>query len=510
MRLAIRGDEDDVRSPPRLSAHFVDGPPTSAAIPPGGSKTVVIAWTPDREARVRQALGHVVVTSSDERAGETAMGFRAQLPTTLGIFGEHVLTFLIVGPMVVILLVGAAWLTGRGDAPMVRYASLVVGAGNLALAVWLHHFFSSDVGRGDGGNEGYQFVERAVWVRSLGAEWYVGVDGTTLPFVLLAAVTGFVAILLANAERRGAAYHAALALLTSGIVGALVALDLVVLFAAWQVVWLGLLLLVGRWGGNRRPRAAAKVAIAALVGNTALLLSFVALSRASGPSFLSGGDWVAHTLAIPELGRTSFASQPAILGLPFVGAVWLLLFVAGGDRRPRRPVPRVAAPDALEQAPPSASCRDRGRRGEPRAVHAGLHLGHAVALPEGRAVGGRVAGDAGRARRRVGGAVRDGAAQPASLRGIHDDRELRDLPLRNRRASRPRIAGSLFGTFAHGLSVVLVLGFATALEERLHTCDATRIHEAHRRGAGALRSGRSGARGVAGRAGASPASGRCS
>jgi NADH-quinone oxidoreductase subunit M len=471
-RLAIRGDEEDVRSPSRLSARFADGPPGNATLPPGASKTVVIAWTPERDARVRQALGHVVVTSSDEQAGEAAMGFRAQLPTTLGFLGEHALTLLVMAPMVVILLVGAAWLTGRGDVPGVRYASLAVAAGNLALAVWVHHFFSSDVGRADG-NEGYQFVERAVWVRSLGAEWYVGVDGTSLPFVLLAAVTGFVAVLLANAERRGAAYHAGLALLSMGVFGALVALDLAVLFAAWQLVWFGLLLLVGRWGGTRRPRAAAKVAIAALVANTAMLVAFVALSRASGPSFLADGDWAPHTMAIPELGRASFAAQPAILGLPFVGVVWLLILLAVAIVTPVVPF-HLWLPDVLEQAPPSAGVLIAGAMvslGPCMLVRLGLD-----ALPEGVQWLGASLATLGALGAAWGGLC---AMVQRDLRRFVGYTTIASagMCLYGIGASTPEgIAGGLFGTFAHGLSVVLVLGFATALEERLHTCDATRVH----------------------------------
>src|SRR5579859_2905733 len=43
-RLAIRGDEDDVRSPARLGVRFVDGAATSATLAPGGAKDVVVSW----------------------------------------------------------------------------------------------------------------------------------------------------------------------------------------------------------------------------------------------------------------------------------------------------------------------------------------------------------------------------------------------------------------------------------------------------------------------------------
>ena len=65
-RVAIRGDEDDIRSPARVGVRFVDGAATSATLPPGASKDVIVSWMPDRDPRVRQAFGHVVVTTTDE------------------------------------------------------------------------------------------------------------------------------------------------------------------------------------------------------------------------------------------------------------------------------------------------------------------------------------------------------------------------------------------------------------------------------------------------------------
>ncbi len=474
-RIAIRGDEDDVRSPPHLSARFVDGPPTSAVIAPGVSKTVTIAWAPEAEPRMRQAFGHVVVTSTDEQAGEIAMGFRAQLPTGLGFVGEHVLTFIVLGPMVVLLLVAAAWLAGRGDSPLLRYASIAVAALDLALAVWAHRGFAADVGRADG-NDGYQLVERAVWVRSIGAEWYVGVDGTSLPLLLLAAVVAFVAALLAFGERRGAGYQAALALLSLGVMGSLVALDLVMVFAAWQLVWLGVLVLVGRWGGRHGPRAAGKVTVAALVGTAAMLLAFVALAGASEPTFLADGAWAAHTLAIPELSRTAFAAPGgswAPLGVAFIGVVWALLFVCVAVVTPLVPL-HAWLPDALEQAPPSAGILIAGA-----AVTLGpyllLRLG-LRALPEGAqwaaasiaalgalgAAWGSLCAMVQRSLRRFV-AYTTIAASGICLYGVG--------------AMTPEgIAGALVNLFAHGLSVILVLGFAGALEERLRTSDASRLH----------------------------------
>ena len=352
-RVALRGDEDDVRSPSRLSVRFVDGAATTATLAPGAAKDIIVSWMPDKDPRVRQAFGHVVVTSTDEGAGEVAMGFRAQLPTGLGWIGEHVLMLLFLWPLVLLPIAGSMLLAGRRDEPLVGGIAMGVAASELLLALWAYHRFAPGVGRADG-NDGFQLVERSVWVRSLGAEFYLGVDGMSIPLVVLAATLGAVAIVIAAAERRDAVHHAALGLLASATMGTLVALDLVVFFVSWELVLVALVVLVGGWGGPRGQHAAAKLGVFGAVGSAAMLVAFVALSRASGSTFLVDGSPLAHTMSIPELARTSFALKGPLFGVPFVELVWGLLFVAVATATPVVPM-HGWLPDALEEGPAGAT-----------------------------------------------------------------------------------------------------------------------------------------------------------
>lgn len=471
-RVAIRGDEDDVRSPARVGVRFVDGAATSAALPPGASKDVVVSWMPDKDPRVRQAFGHVVVTSTDEEVGEVAMGFRAQLPTGLGWVGAHALSLLVLLPLLVVVAAGAARASGRRDGPLVRQIALGVGAVELLLALWVWMRFAPDVGRADG-NDGFQLVERAVWVRSIGAEWYVGVDGVSVALVVLAAALGLVSLAVARpADRRGDAYLAAHALLVSGVVAALVGLDLVLVFAAWQLVLVALVMLVGGWGGARGEHAAAKIATYGAIGSTAMLAAFVALSRASGKTFLVDGTAVAHTLSIPELARTSFASKAPIAGVPFVEAMWVLLFVAVAIATPVVPL-HGWLPEALEEAPAGVAILLAGG-----VVALGPYLLLRVgvgAMPEGArwasasiaALGvlsvayGGLCAMAQRDLRRFA-AYASVAASGACVFGVGA-------------LSSQGIAGAVAGLFAHGLAAALVLGVAGALEGRLGTCQLARL-----------------------------------
>lgn len=470
-RVAILGDEEDVRSPSRLSARFVDGSTTSAVLPPGASKDVVVSWMPDKDPRMKQAFGHVLVTSTDEQAGEVAMGFRAQLPTGLGWVGAHVLSILVLLPLLTPLAALGARMFGKRDESFVRTSFLGGAIVEVLLALWACYRFAPDVGRADG-NDGYQLAERAVWMRALGTQWSLGVDGLSMGLVPLVAILVLVAALAFDVEQRTDAYWSALALLATGIMGSLVAVDLTLVLIAWQLVMIATVMLVGGWGGARAEYAAAKVALYGAVGTAAMIAAVVALSRASGRTFLMDGSPIAHSFSIPELARTSFASKGAILGIPLVELVWVLLMVAVGVATPIVPLHGWLV-EALEEAPAGAAIVIGGG-----AVAIGPYLLMRIglgALAEGaRWVGSSIAALgvlcvvygtlcalAQRNMRRFV-AYATVASGGSCLFGVG--------------ALTPQgIAAVVPGLLAHGLATAMLLGFAAAIERRVHTSELNRL-----------------------------------
>jgi NADH-quinone oxidoreductase subunit M len=477
-RISIRGDEDDVRSPSRLSARFVDGAATTATLAPGTSKDVVVAWMPDRDSPVRQALGHLVVTSTDEESGEVAMGFRAQLPTGLGWVGEHALSLLVALPLVLVLVVGGLRLARRRDDPVVRTTAIALALLEVLFALWAYQHFVPDIGKADG-NDGFQLVERCVWVRSIGAELYLGVDGVSIALVLLTALSSLVAVAISpRPTSRSDGYFCALALLTSGVTGSLVALDMVVLFAAWQLALVALVMLVGGWGGPRAEHVAAKLSVFGALGSGALLAVLVALSRASGRTLLVDGTAISHTMSIPELARTSYAAHGTILGMPFVDVAWALLFVAVATSTPLVPL-HGWLPDTIEEAPAGAALFTTG---------AGLALGPYLlvrvglgALPEGA----RWAGPSLAALGVLGVAYGSLCAMAQrTLRRFVAYASIASggVCLFGVAGFTPQgIAGTVSGLFAHGLSAAMLLVAAAALEDRVHGSDLARLAGVARR-----------------------------
>jgi NADH-quinone oxidoreductase subunit M len=470
-RVAIRGDEDDVRSPQFVSVRFIEGAPTTATLLPGATRGLLVSWSPERTPRVRQAFGHVVVTSTDEQAGEVAMGFHGGLPTGLGWIGAHALSLLVAWPLVVVLIAGLSRLAGRRDDPLVRRASIGTAVVELLLAAWSYRSFVPDFGRSDG-NDGFQLVERCVWVRSLGAEWYVGVDGTSVLLVVLAAAVGLVAVLVDGERARTDAYYSALAMLLSAVTGALVALDMALLLSTWTALLVALMVLVGRWGGARAHAVAARLGIAGGIGAAALLLAFAALWAGSGRGLLVDGSSVAHTMSIPELVRTSFAARGPLLGLPFAVAVWVLLFVAVVAASPLVPL-HGWLPDVLEQGPPGAAIVIGGitaALGPYLLIRVGLG-----ALPE-------AARWAGPSLAAVGAIAAAWGALCAMVQ-----RDLRrfvgyavvanaGLCVFGIGSLTPQgIAGAVMALFAHGLAAAMLLALASAIGSRARTCDAVRM-----------------------------------
>jgi NADH-quinone oxidoreductase subunit M len=350
-RIAIRGDEDDVRAPAKMSVRFAEGGGTAITVPAGSARKVYVTWTPDRDPRVHQAFAHVVITSTDEAAGEVAMGVHGQIPRGVAAITDHVLTWLVFLPMLGAVLAIAMQLTGQKDDSLLRKVAVAVTAAQCVLAVWACDAFNADVTRIDG-NDGYQLIERVVWIRSLGIEYFVGVDGVSMPMVVLASALGLIGTLASTSlERHVKGFYAFYMILLTGIMGVFVSLDLVLFFVFWQVVLVPLYFLIGIWGTARREQAAAKTFVLTLVGSGLMLLAILALYANADRTFLVDGTTVTHTFAVPELMRVAFhAKHLTLLGMPLVKVAWVCLFLSFAVVLPMFPLHRWL-PDALVTSP---------------------------------------------------------------------------------------------------------------------------------------------------------------
>jgi NADH-quinone oxidoreductase subunit M len=328
-RVTTRGDDDDPRLPQRFNARFTDGGGGSSIIQPHGSKRVRITWVPDRGQKVHEAIGHVVLTSNDEAAGEVAMGFVAPLEGPLAFVTGHLLSWLLTLPLLGALLALAMHLVGYKEEERLRGVVLAITTLQCLLAILLYEGFSGIVTRVDG-NDGFQFIERVVVIHSIGAEYFIGVDGMSVSLVLLTAIVGFAGAIASYGVTDGLCrYYGLFSLLLAGAMGVFVALDLSLFVACWVVMLGALAALVGAGRSRPWPRPTTKLAIYAAV--SALLLAFAvsALYLHSDPTYLADGTRVEHTFAIPELMRVAYnAKHLTLLGCSWVKVVWVALFLA--------------------------------------------------------------------------------------------------------------------------------------------------------------------------------------
>src|SRR3981081_2918042 len=126
---------------------------------------------------------------------------------------------------------------------------------------------------------GYQMVERADWIPSLGAQYLIGIYGISLLLVMLTTVVSFLSILSSwNAiEDRLKEYYSMFLLLETGMLGVFLSLDFFLFYVFWELVLVPMYLIIGVWGGPRKLYAAIKFFLYTLSGSVLMLLGILTL-----------------------------------------------------------------------------------------------------------------------------------------------------------------------------------------------------------------------------------------
>src|ERR1043165_4040263 len=125
----------------------------------------------------------------------------------------------------------------------------------------------------------FQFIQRAPWIASIGAEDFLGVGGLSDLLILLTTVMGFIAVLSSwtAITERVKEYYIFLLVLQTGMLGAFMALDFLLFFLFWEVMLVPMYFLIGIWGSDRRLYSAIKFFLYTLVGSVVMLLGILAI-----------------------------------------------------------------------------------------------------------------------------------------------------------------------------------------------------------------------------------------
>lgn len=137
----------------------------------------------------------------------------------------------------------------------------------------------------DGWEEHFQFVEKIAWIRfsmeglgSLNVDYFLGVDGISLPLVALSALVLLIGVISSwNITHKTKGYFALYLLLGASVVGCFVALDFFLFYVFFEFMLLPMFFLIGIWGGARRQYASIKFFLYTLLGSLLILIVMIGL-----------------------------------------------------------------------------------------------------------------------------------------------------------------------------------------------------------------------------------------
>ena len=241
-------------------------------------------------------------------------------------------TFPLLSLTIFLPLAGAGAILALGNERRARAIALVATVLTFASSTQLLRGF-------DKNSAALQFVESADWIPAWNLSYGVGIDGISLPFILLAALLSVlcVAVSWVSIAERRREFYAALLVAETAMIGLFAASNLFGFFVFWEIILIPLFLLIGVWGGSGRVYAAVKFLIFSLTGSVLMLVGMIVLLNATG------------TLDFKELGLASAGIPAATQGWLF--AAFLAAFAV---KVPMFPL-HTWLPDAHTEAPTAGS-----------------------------------------------------------------------------------------------------------------------------------------------------------
>jgi NADH-quinone oxidoreductase subunit M len=211
-----------------------------------------------------------------------------------------------------------------------KWLSLAVSGLALLFSVPLFTAFK-------GGTAEMQFVERAPWIAAIHADYYIGVDGISMPLILLTTFTTLLIVIAGwtNVEKRVSQYFAAFLLLEGLMIGVFSALDAALFYVFWEAMLLPMFIIIGIWGGPRRVYATIKFFLYTFIGSLLMLVALIYM-------YLKAGS---YEIAVLQ-------GMPLTLNEQIL--IFLALFAAFAVKVPMWPV-HTWLPDAHVEAPTGGS-----------------------------------------------------------------------------------------------------------------------------------------------------------
>jgi len=185
-----------------------------------------------------------------------------------------------------------------------------------------------------------QFVEQVSWIPSIDIQYFIGIDGLSLPMVILTTLLGFLAVLVSwKIDLRVREYFAWLLVLETGILGVFCSLDLILFFLFWEVEIIPMYLLISIWGTGRKEYSAIKFVLYTLLGSALMLAGILILYSQ------------VHTFDMVALAGMGIEAG---IGSTMAAVLFFLLFIGYAIKLPVFPL-HTWLPDAHTDAPTAVS-----------------------------------------------------------------------------------------------------------------------------------------------------------
>ena len=174
----------------------------------------------------------------------------------------------------------ALLLLKRGSEKLIKMSALGISVAVFLLSLPLYVNFNKTTAN-------MQFTEKLAWVPSFNINYFVGVDGISVLFVMLSALLTILCVTVSwNAiTDKVKEFYASLLLLEGAMIGVFCSLDLFLFYIFWEAMLIPMFIMIGVWGGPNRIYAAIKFFLYTLIGSLLMLIGIIVLYFYTGKSF---------------------------------------------------------------------------------------------------------------------------------------------------------------------------------------------------------------------------------
>lgn len=215
----------------------------------------------------------------------------------------HILSIIIFLPLLIAVLSGIF----RVGIKVLKVGAIFSSLITICLVIWLVLYFDPQ--------GGIQFVQDVPWITNTGMHYFIGVDYLSLLLlILITLLMPLLYIYMLPENRKGYWYN--MMLLHTGIIGAILSLDLILFYLFWETMLLPIFIMIGKYGNDMRQYNAMKIILMTILGSMSMLFSILYIGYIY---YQTAGVW---SFSLNDLMTLSFNAQTSI----WLAAGFLLAF----------------------------------------------------------------------------------------------------------------------------------------------------------------------------------------